>query len=158
MWTGLRIHYPFIAGRRREKRGEGGGRVEKNGGGGSKNWKKGKRGKFCARRSKKKGGGRDKGWEIQVYNAYHFKRNEKYSDPLNSPKLFLWFCFSWLYLTHLELKKMFTYFFIFLNKRVHILYKVPISVWKCTIMYLYSKKYSGGGPPDSPFFSLVLIV
>ena len=42
---------------------------------------------------KKRGGG-DKGWEIQVYNAYHFKRNEKYSDPLNSPKLFLWFCFS----------------------------------------------------------------
>ena len=71
----------------------GGGRVEKNGGRG-KNWKKGKLGKFCARRSKKKGGGRDKGWEIQVYNAYHFKRNEKYSDPLNSPKLFLWFCFS----------------------------------------------------------------
>ena len=151
MWTGLRIHYPIIAGWRREKRG-GGESAEKWGGG-----KIGRRGneENSARAATKKRGGRDKGWEIQVYNAYHFKRNEKYSDPLNSPKLFLWFCFSWLYLTHLEFKKMFTYFFIFLNKRVHILYKVPISVWKCTIMYLYSEKYSGGGPPDSPFFTCI---
>ena len=83
---------PHYCGPEEGEEGEGGGRVEKRGGG--QNWKKGKRGKFCARRSKKRGGGRDKGWEIQVYNAYHFKRNEKYSDPLNSPKLFLWFCFS----------------------------------------------------------------
>ena len=30
-------------------------------GGGGQNWKKGKRGKFCARRSKKKGGGERQG-------------------------------------------------------------------------------------------------
>ena len=131
---------------------EGGeGRVEKNGGGGQ-NWKKGKRGKFCARRFKKRGGG-DKGWEIQVYNAYHFKRNEKYSDPLNSPKLFLWFCFSWLYLTHLELKKMFTYFFIFLNKRVHILYKFG-NARLCTSIL---KNIQEEDPQIPPFFHLYLL-
>ena len=48
---------------------------------------------LCAR-LRKGGGGGDKGWETQVYNAYHFKRSEKYSDPLSSPKLFLWFCSS----------------------------------------------------------------
>ena len=65
-------------------------------------WREGKRGKFCARRSE---GGGGKGWETKFYNEYpryHFKRNEKYSDPLSSPKLFLWFCSSWLYFTHLE--------------------------------------------------------
>ena len=38
--------------------GEGGGEGEWRKMGGGQNWKKGKRGKFCARRSKKKGGGR----------------------------------------------------------------------------------------------------
>ena len=51
MWTGLRIHYPIIAGRKREKRG---GRVEKNGGG-----KIGRRGneENSVRAAPKKGGG-----------------------------------------------------------------------------------------------------
>ena len=70
--------------------------------GGEGEWRKmgggkiGRRGneENSARAAPKKGGERQGGGEIQVYNAYHFKRNEKYSDPLNSPKLFLWFCFS----------------------------------------------------------------
>ena len=84
---------PHYCGPKEGEEGEGGGRVEKNRGGG----KIGRRGneENSARAAPKKGGGeRDKGWGIQVYNAYHFKRNEKYSDPLNSSKLFLWFCFS----------------------------------------------------------------
>ena len=76
----------------------GGGRVEKDWGG-----KIGGRGnEENSARAAPKGGGGYKGWETQVYNAYHFKRNEKYSDPLSSPKLFLLFCSSWLYFTHLE--------------------------------------------------------
>ena len=79
--------------------------MEKNGGGG----KIGGSGneENSARAAPKRGGGgggeRDKAWETQVYNAYHFKRNEKYSDPLSSPELFLWFCSSLLFFTHLEL-------------------------------------------------------
>ena len=68
--------------------------------GGGQNWREGKRGKFCARRSEKEG---DKEWETQVYNAYHYKRNEKYSDPLSSPKLFFGFILAdFTLLTYIE--------------------------------------------------------
>ena len=73
---------------------EGGRRESGEKWGGGKIVRRGNEENFARAAPKKRGGGRDKGWEIQVYNAYHFKRNEKYSDPLNSPKLFLWFCFS----------------------------------------------------------------
>ena len=77
--------YPIVEGRRREKREREEGEWRKIGGGG----KIGGSGneENSARAAPKRGGGRDKGWETQVYNAYHFKRSEKYSDPLSSPKL-----------------------------------------------------------------------
>ena len=65
--------------------------MEKNGGGGAKLEGAEMRKILCARL--RNGGGGDKAWATQVYNAY-FKRNEKYSDPLSSPELFLWFCSS----------------------------------------------------------------
>ena len=55
---------------------------------------------------------------------------------------------------------MFTYFYVFLNKRVHN-YIVQDAYKKCLEMHDYVPiflKYSGGGPPDSPFFLLVFIV
>ena len=83
--------YPIVEGRRREKRGREEGEWRKIGGGGAK--LEGAEMRKILRAAPKRGGG-DKGWETQVYNAYHFKRSEKYSDPLSSPKLFLWFCSS----------------------------------------------------------------
>ena len=82
---------PHYCGPEEGEEGEGGGTVEKNGGGGKIGRRRNEETSASAAPKK---GGRDKEWEIQVYNANHFKRNEKYSDPLNSPKLFLWFCFS----------------------------------------------------------------
>ena len=157
MWTGLRIHYPIIAGRRREKRGGGGGgRVGKNGGGG----KIGRRGneENSARAAPKKRGGDKGGGEIQVYNAYHFKRNEKYSDPLNSPKLFLWFCFSWPYLTHLELKKN-VHIFLYIPKQKSAC--IVQGANKCLEMHDYVPlfwKIFRRRTPRFPLFSLVFIV
>ena len=67
--------------------------MEKNGGG-AKIGGSGNEENSARAAPKRGGGGGDKAWETQVYNAYHFKRNEKYSDPLSSPELFLWFCSS----------------------------------------------------------------
>ena len=83
---------PHYCGPEEGEEGEGGGRVEKNGGGG----KIGRRGneENSARAAQKKGGGETRGGRYKFTMRNHFKRNEKYSDPLNSTKLFLWFCFS----------------------------------------------------------------
>ena len=44
---------------------------------------RGKTMKFCAAPRRE---GEGKGLETQVYNAYHFTRNKKESDPLRLPK------------------------------------------------------------------------
>ena len=62
-------------------------------GGGGQNWKK-ENEENSARAAPKKGGGETRGGRYKFTMRIIFKRNEKYSDPLNSPKLFLWFCFS----------------------------------------------------------------
>ena len=63
------LHVPNCWGPEAGEEGEGGGRVEKNLGGGAK--LEGAEMRKILRARLRKGGG-DKGWETQVYNAYHF--------------------------------------------------------------------------------------
>ena len=153
MWTGLRIHYPIIAGRRREKRAREEGEWRKMGGG--KIGRRGNEENSVRAAPKKRGGGETRGGRYKFTMRIIFKGTRNILTRLTHLNYFFGFVLADFTLLTWILKKMFIYFFIFLNKRVHILYKVPISVWKCTIMYLYSEKYSGGGPPDSPFFTCI---
>ena len=117
--------YPIVEGRRREKRGREEGEWRKIGGGqigGSGNEEN-------SVRAAPKGGGETRGGETQVYNAYHFKRSEKYSDPLRLAHRNHFFGFvlvDFTLLTWNSKKKCSQISIIFLNKRVYILYKVPI--------------------------------
>ena len=147
MWTGLRIHYPIVEVRRREKRG--GGRRksgEKWGGGG----KIGERGN--EENSLPKGGGGRQGVGDTSLQC-------KYSDPLNSPKLFFRFVLADFTLLTLNYKKMFTYFYNIPKQKSA--YIVQGANKKCLQMHDYVPlfwKIFRRRTPRFPLFSLVFIV
>ena len=99
--------------------------MEKNGGGGQ-NWREGKRGKFCARRSEK-GGDKLRSGRHKFTMRIIIKGTRNILTRLAHLNYFFGFILAdFTLLTKNSKKKMFTYFYVFLNKRVHILYKMPI--------------------------------
>ena len=117
------LHAPNCWGPEAAEEGEGGGGVEKNGGGkigGSGNEEN------SARAAPKRGGGETRGRRHKFTMHIIFKGARNILTRLAHRNYFFGFVLVDFTLLTWHSKKMFTNFYIFLNKRVYILYKVPI--------------------------------
>ena len=153
MWTGLRIHYmyPIVEGRRREKRGREEGEWRKIGGGAKL---EGAEMRKILRARLRKGGpeGRQGVGDTSLQCILFLKEREIFLAHRN---YFFGFVLVDFTLLTWNSKKMFTNFYIFLNKRVYILYNVPIRQL-CTYI-LKNIQEEDPPPPRFPLFHLYLL-